>query len=162
MTLTTSGKFLARTGGALLIAAVSFGSATADDMNGSLSAEESYQIRNGAMEAIAGHMKALGAVAKGEAQADAGTPVHAMSLNALAKTVPSLFMANATTDKSRAKPEIWSDWEGFKKAADDFAMATGELAEAAKSGDAGQIGAALGGVGKTCGGCHKPFRAPKN
>lgn len=161
MTRTTSGKFLAQTGAALLIAAASFGAANADEMNGGLSVEKSVEIRHGTMEAIAGHMKALGAVAKGEAAADAGTPVHAMSLNALAKTVPALFMVNAVTDKSRAKPEIWGDWDAFTKASDDFAMATGDLVEAAKSGDAGQIGAALGAVGKTCGGCHKPFRAPK-
>lgn len=120
-----------------------------------------YERRNEVMGAIGGHMKALGAVAKGEAKADAATVVHAQGLRTLAVTVPAMFAEKAMGGKSRAKAEIWSDWDGFVKASDDFYNATGALVEAAQSGDAGKIGAALGGVGKTCGGCHKPFRGPK-
>ncbi|MBO6837685.1 MAG: cytochrome c [Alphaproteobacteria bacterium] len=123
--------------------------------------DQNYMLRNSAMKAIAGHMKALGAVAKGEATADAGTVVHAQGLNSLAQTVPLLFDVEAIPDKSRAKAEIWSDWAGFQKAADDFAAATQAVVAAAETGDPAQLGAALGEVGKTCGGCHKPFRAPE-
>ena len=37
-----------------------------------------------------------------------------------------------------------------------------ELAMAADTGDKGAIGKAMGALGKGCGGCHKPFRGPKN
>lgn len=113
------------------------------------------------MKGNAGHMKALSAVAKGEAKADAGTVVHAMALRELSVTIEHLFPQGSGGGESRAKPEIWSDWAGFTKAADAFAAATPALVAAAQSGDAGQIGAALGEVGKTCGGCHKPYRAEK-
>jgi cytochrome c556 len=63
--------------------------------------------------------------------------------------------------ETRAKPEIWSDAAGFAGKLETLAAATPALVAAAKTGNAGAIGAALGKVGKTCGGCHKPFRVPK-
>jgi cytochrome c556 len=36
-----------------------------------------------------------------------------------------------------------------------------DLAAAGDSGDMAAIGAAAGGVGKACGGCHEPFRKKK-
>lgn len=134
---------------------------TMESAGPAISADDAYAARNAAMKAIAGHMKALGAVAKGEATADAGTLVHAVSLNELAQTVPLLFDVESIAEKSRAKGEIWSDWAGFLKVSGDFANATAGVVAAAESGDAAAIGAALGGVGATCGGCHKPYRGPE-
>lgn len=126
-----------------------------------VTAEEAYQHRNAVMKGIGGHMQALGAVAKGEAEPDAGTIVHARGLNAASQAVKLLFVQEGISEKSRSKPEIWSDWAGFSKAADDFAMATAAVVPAAESGDPAAIGAALGEVGKTCGGCHQPYRGPE-
>ncbi len=126
-----------------------------------VSAEEAYAHRNAVMKGIGGHMQALGAVAKGEATSDAGTIVHAKALNSASQAVKLLFVQEGISDKSRAKPEIWADWAGFSKAADDFANATVAVVTAAESGDPAAIGAALGGVGQTCGGCHKPYRGPE-
>lgn len=137
-------------------------SAHSDSHEKMMAATDPIGARDVAMHAIADSMKALGAVAKGEAEPDAATVVHAERIYALSGTVKYLFPEGSTNAESRAKPEIWSDWAKFEAAADDFAMATPALVEAAKSGEAGQIGAALGEVGKTCGGCHKPFRAPKS
>jgi cytochrome c556 len=117
--------------------------------------------RSAFMKGIGGHMKALGAVAKGEAKADAGTVVHAMSLQTLALAVQQMFPEGSGGGTTRAKPEIWQEWDKFSAAADAMIDATPALVAAAQTGDAGAIGAALGGVGKTCGGCHKPFRAPE-
>jgi cytochrome c556 len=119
------------------------------------------QQRAVVMKGLGGHMKALGAVAKGEAKADAGTVVHAMAVHELSATVAHLFPAGSGGGESRALPKIWEDWDGFVKAAGAFEAATPQLVAAAKTGDAAQIGAALGAVGKTCGGCHKPYRAEK-
>lgn len=113
------------------------------------------------MKALGGHMKALSGVAKGEMAANEATVVHAMAVGEIANTVTLLFPAGSGGGDSRALPEIWSDWAGFEKAADALAAAAPGLVEAAKSGDQGKIGAALGMAGKACGGCHKPFRAEK-
>ena len=54
---------------------------------------------------------------------------------------------------TRAKPEIWKDWNTFKAKA-------GALKAAAKKVADGNL-AAAGGIGKSCGGCHKLFRGKK-
>ena len=69
-----------------------------------VSAEEAHETREGTMKAIGGHLKVLGAVAKGEMAPDAGTVVHAESLAELSKTVKLLFAQELISDKSRAKP----------------------------------------------------------
>jgi cytochrome c556 len=164
------GKFIGLVIGLVVGAAATYGYLTympqasmsdTVEMDSSVSAEEAHETREGAMKAIGGHLKALGAVAKGEMAPDAGTVVHAESLAAMSHTVKLLFAQELISDKSRAKPEIWSDWAGFSKAADDLSMATAAVVEAAKGGDPAAIGAALGDVGKACGGCHKPYRGPE-
>lgn len=117
--------------------------------------------RSAVMKGQLGHMKALGAVAKGKAKADAGTVVHAMALNELSNTIHFLFPKGSGGGKSRAKDEVWTQWEKFKDAAHAFNAATPALVAAAKTGEPGKIGAALGAVGKACGACHKAFRSPK-
>ena len=117
--------------------------------------------RTAVMKGLGGHMKALSAVAKGEMEASEATVVHAIAIGEIANTVALLFPEGSGGGDSRALPKIWSDWAGFEKAADDLSAAAPGLIEAAKSGDKGKIGAALGAVGKTCGGCHKPYRAEK-
>ena len=120
-----------------------------------------HGARHAAMAAIGGHMKALSAVAKGQAPADDVAAGHAKSLRGLAGTVKFLFPEEPIAEKSRAIPAIWEKWDEFAAISDQFTLASGKLVEAVASGDAGQVGAALGEVGKTCGGCHKPFRGAK-
>ena len=117
--------------------------------------------RQAAMKALGGHMKAIGAVAKGKAPYSAAIPVHAQAIDEIAQYMGLLFPAGSGGMETRAKPEIWSDAAGFAGKLDALTAATPALVAAAKTGDAGAIGAALGGVGKNCGGCHKPFRVPK-
>ena len=143
------------------IAAVSLAALTALTAGSVAAAMSVQEERAVVMKGLGGHMKALGAVAKGEAKADAGTVVHAKALRQLSVTIAHLFPEGSGGGDSRALPKIWSDWDGFKKASDDFAAATPQLVAAAETGDPRQIGAALGAVGKTCGGCHKPYRAEK-
>ena len=54
---------------------------------------------------------------------------------------------------TRAKPEIWSDWNTFKEKLADLRGVASKVA----GGDL----AAASGMGKTCGGCHKLFRGKK-
>lgn len=54
---------------------------------------------------------------------------------------------------TRAKPEIWSDWDTFKQKLADLRGVASKVA----GGDL----AAASGMGKTCGGCHKLFRGKK-
>ena len=124
-------------------------------------AETAQEKRTKTMKALGRHMGAIAKVAKGEAGYSPAIVDHAKGIETISHAMIGLFPAGSADAKSRSKPEIWSDWAGFEKAANDFKAAAPALVTAAMSGDRGQIGAALGAVGKTCGGCHKPFRKPK-
>ena len=63
--------------------------------------------------------------------------------------------------KTRAKAVIWSDWDKFKKASGALVMASTNFANWSQLGSAATLKAASGAIGKSCGGCHKPFRGPK-
>ena len=63
----------------------------------------------------------------------------------------------ATDPASRAKPEIWTNWDDFLVKSKAFGDAVGALDVAS----AESIGAGLGAVGGACGDCHKTYQAPK-
>lgn len=63
--------------------------------------------------------------------------------------------------RTRAKPEIWADQEGFGRAAADFIAAAEQFNAVARGGDIAAIGAARPELGKACSNCHDRFRAPE-
>jgi len=64
--------------------------------------------------------------------------------------------------KTAAKPDIWSDPDGFSSARKALVEQSAKLAEAAKSGDAQAVGASFKNVGKSCGGCHEKFKVKED
>ena len=73
---------------------------------------------------------------------------------------PSQFPKGSDTGHgTKALPVIWTDFAGFTKAAEDFAVASDKLAELAKAGDAAALPAQLKVVGDACGACHRTYRA---
>jgi len=107
------------------------------------------------------NIKAAGEAAKQGTPSEAVGPAKEMA--AFAKTIPSLFPegSTGTGDESRAKPEIWSNWDDFVQAAEANADAAEALAVTAASGTAEEVGAAVKELGKTCGACHDDYRKPK-
>lgn len=63
--------------------------------------------------------------------------------------------------KSKAKPEIWQNWDDFMKQAHDAHLKSLALVAAANSKDDAKVDAAYKSFGSTCGNCHKPYRAEK-
>lgn len=63
--------------------------------------------------------------------------------------------------RTRAKPDIWANWAGFRQAGVNFVVAARALSAAAQSGDVGQVRTALRDVTRACGACHDSFRAPE-
>ena len=59
--------------------------------------------------------------------------------------------------KTRTLAKAWSDWDGFAKALGDWQAAVDALQSKAGAGQ-GELAAAVGELGKSCGGCHKPYR----
>ena len=124
--------------------------------------EESIKARQALMTSQGVHLGALAAIAKGEAPFTELANGHAFAILKISGAITGMFPEGSGSGDTRAKAEIWSDWAKFEQAAADLTAAAGGMVEAAKTGDPATIGAALGKVGATCGGCHKPFRTEQN
>tara|TARA_B100000686_G_scaffold352158_1_gene453188 strand:+ start:1740 stop:2201 length:462 start_codon:yes stop_codon:yes gene_type:complete len=122
--------------------------------------EKMLKYRNSVMWSLTAHLGGIFQNMKGEVNAKANIPHHAKALAPIAASILAMFPHGS--DGGRTKPEIWSDWEGFEKAAAGLVSAANALAVIADSGDISMIGAAARAVGKACGDCHKPYRAPRN
>lgn len=119
-----------------------------------------FEQRVALMKANGAAMGAIGKYVKGEAEFSPAVEEAAKRLQEHSKAIPSEFPEGSTHEKSRAKPEIWTNWPAFEKWAKDLQAASDALADAVASKDKGKIGAALSAAGKTCGGCHDAFRSP--
>ena len=114
------------------------------------------------MKELGKNMKAIAAVAKGEAAYSPALNQNAMAVKKIGEMMHTFFPDGSGGEKTRAKPEIWQKTAEFNTAIDNFKMASAMLVPAVSTGQQPKIGQALQAVGKTCGGCHKPFRKPKD
>jgi cytochrome c556 len=75
------------------------------------------------------------------------------------KQFPTTFPAGSDKGRpTRALPTVWSDPEGFHKAAADFVTAAEKLSQLAKAGDAEGVEAQVKVVGDACSACHRTYR----
>ncbi|MFT6674148.1 MAG: cytochrome c556 [Sulfitobacter sp.] len=147
------------------------GLATALIATAGLAASHASKIDNAAvaarhaqMQMIGYHTGVLGAIAKGEADYDSAVvKAAAGNINALAKLDKTTLWVQGTAqgevDGSRAKPEIWSDLDGFTA---KFAALEKASAEMMSAADAAAVGAGMAGIGGACKACHETYRGPKN
>jgi cytochrome c556 len=83
----------------------------------------------------------------------------AADIKLAATQIPTWFPAGSGAEtgvKTAAKPEIWSDPEGFKSARDSFVEQAGKFSDLAAGG--GVNADAVKSLGQTCGGCHDKYR----
>jgi len=114
--------------------------------------------RQAAMKSNSANAKAIKAAV--ESKDYATVEAKAKDIMGTADRIVSLFPKGSTTGKTKAKPEIWEKSEDFSKAAKNLSKAAGEVASAAKAGDA-EVGVKVKAMGDACGACHKAFRAEK-
>ncbi len=117
--------------------------------------------RQKVMASIGGHMGAIGAIMKNKLPYQKTIAVHALSLQMTSRVIKVAFEKEITAGKTDAKADIWKDWDKFVAAAKKMGEESGKLAQVAQSGDMAAIGEQVKAVGKSCGGCHKSFRKPK-
>lgn len=72
--------------------------------------------------------------------------------------MPDYFPQGSDGKPSEAAPAIWTDFDGFTKAAKDHYEAADTLVSAAKSENAGDIAKAFKATAATCKSCHKSYR----
>lgn len=119
--------------------------------------------RQGFMKLVIWNAGPLFGMAKGNVAYDAETAAaHAANLSALSQySFPALFLPGTSMvdrpGKTCALAAISVDTAKFEQAFKDFGAAIAVLGDAASKGQPA-LAAAVGGMGKACGGCHKPFR----
>ncbi len=125
------------------------------------------KARQGDMQMRAFNLGILGAMAKGKVEYDAkaaSAAAHNLkvlsTLNASAMW-PQGSDASAYGDGTTASPELWKNFPKVIEATKAFSAAADVMVTAAGK-DLPSLQAAMGVVGKSCGGCHKPFRVKKN
>jgi len=125
--------------------------------------DDAIAARQGFMKLVYWEAGPLFGMAKGNVAYDAGAAAtHAANLQALYQyPYTGLFVPGTSKadrpGKTRAKAEIWQDRAKFEQAFANLQAAVAALAEVAGDGQPA-LKAAVGGLGKACGGCHKPFR----
>ncbi|MDH3473736.1 MAG: cytochrome c [Rhodospirillales bacterium] len=128
------------------------------------SSENLVKYRQSVMKAIGGHTGAIAAVVKGEVAYGDHVAGHARGIKEMSLIVQDIFPPESGPDsfkETRALAKIWAEPDKFKEAVGAFRKAAADFAEVAEGGDMAAIGDGLGALGKSCGGCHKPFRAEK-
>jgi|TARA_A200000113_G_scaffold125658_1_gene113109 cytochrome c556 len=83
---------------------------------------------------------------------------EAEKIAAWAMIMPDYF-PEGSGEGTSAKPAIWSDFIGFKDAAEANHNAATDLIAAAAKKDSAQAGAALRTLGATCKACHQKFKS---
>lgn len=142
--------------------AVLFAIAIAGVAGAVTAADEPQVLRQGLMKGVGQSTGALVAIAKGEKPYDSA--VVKASLETISKNVkafPDQFPPGSETGmESEASPKIWENMDDFKaKAAKLGADVDATLAQL--PADQAGVGAALGAIGKNCGGCHETYRLKK-
>jgi len=126
--------------------------------------DDQIKARQTLMKARGKAMGPMVAIMKGEAAYDAAVVKASLdAMNAaweVAKPANPFAPESAKGDtvETWAKPEIWSDMDGFKAAGQAFGKAFAELA--ATTDEAG-FRAAFPALGGACKDCHDKFKRPK-
>jgi cytochrome c556 len=144
---------------------------------GTALAQDPATVLNQRQDVMKAKGRALGAVrAFTEDKADlAAARAAGAELLKLLEATPTLFPQKTSLvefpGKTRAKPEIWAQWDKFNEAHRVALTQAQALNTALQSGDKAAITAALGNLARDipgttptpggCGGCHGPFRGPQ-
>jgi cytochrome c556 len=127
-------------------------------------AADSIRARQSHYKEIGKAMKGISAELKADSPSVPTIQTHAARLKEFAPQIEGWFPQGSGSEaglKTRAKQEIWSDPEGFRRAAQTFVAAAGSFHGVAQGGDVQAIRAAVPDLGASCKGCHDKFRAPE-
>lgn len=122
-----------------------------------LARHQNFKQLGGAFKAIVDEIK------KG-APDRAVIAANAQKMNTLASQEASWFPKGSGPDsgvKTDAKPEVWSDSQGFAAAVQRLQTETGRLQLAATSGDMDALRTQVQATGGACKNCHDKFRVPE-
>ncbi len=112
------------------------------------------------MKATASHITAIASIVRSDTSYISHINVHANAIANIASIMPATFPEGTLEGNTRAKTEIWSDWQNFVLLAAELESAALMLAKTSDSGDKKTLSDGLNNIGKACGSCHELFRKP--
>ena len=123
--------------------------------------EAFIQYRQKLMKSLGASMGAIGDILKNKLPYQNHITTHAKDMEQISTLIGEAFKKEIPHGKTDSKSEIWRDWNNFLSAARALGQESAKLAEVAQSGNIAATFAQVKKVGGACGGCHKPFRKPK-
>ena len=141
----------------LVIATTSMAQPASSDKH----AAKATELRQSIFKLLGSNMGLLGAMAKGKVPIDAKiVEKNATRINQLSLMIGDYSRTDTSkfNVETQALNKIWQEPEHYSKEIDKLTIASAALIIAAQSKDEGAIKKAIGGVGKTCGGCHDDFK----
>jgi cytochrome c556 len=141
-------KTLSRVCATIVVCLVATGSGTA---NADIIAD-----RKAGFKGNADSMKAIAAaIGSGDYQT---VMSRADGIASWASRIPSYFPQGSDSGDTKARAEIWFEFDAFKAKAKANETAAQTLVTAAKSGDQGAMMAGLKNLGASCKSCHSDFK----
>lgn len=113
--------------------------------------------RHKLMEGIGKNAKIIGDAMKGGEIEK--VPGPATQIAEAAKKIPALFPEGSANPKSRAKPEIWTDFSGFEVEVTQLERTATALAKAAT--ERTNVPTAANEMFSACKSCHNKYRVPE-
>jgi len=115
--------------------------------------------RQAAMTLQGKYLGPIGGMLKGNIPYNADVvAVNATFLENLSRMPWDGFDPSTRGEKSKAKPEVFTDTAKFKAAYELLEAETAKLGAVARAKNEAGVRAAFGGVAKACGACHDAFR----
>ncbi len=119
------------------------------------STDPDAMARQTLMGTVGMNTKVLGDMAASKAPFDAAAAEAAKAaIVAAAGKIPATFEPQGTDAESKAKPDIWTNWDDFLAKADGLAKAAGALDATTVEG----VQAGMAGVGGACKDCHSKYQ----
>ncbi|UUX96087.1 c-type cytochrome [Aquabacterium sp. J223] len=121
--------------------------------------EDAVKYRQSAFTVMGTHFGRLGAMANGRVPFDASVAqANADIVFTMSRLPWPAFGEGTNVGNTKAKPEIWSENDKFRAAAQKLQEEAGKLQVAARSGNLDQIKAAFGATAQSCKACHDNYR----
>lgn len=112
------------------------------------------------MRANRGALIEIGKMTSGEAAWDQrAAERHATTLMRNAVMIPARTEEGTGPEsgRTRARPEIWKDWNRFQAAADNLEDQSKAMLDLARANNEAGVRARFAALEQACDGCHKPF-----
>ncbi|MCG7531893.1 cytochrome c [Psychrobium sp. MM17-31] len=146
---------------ALLTSTAAMSTATAAEARSEKHAKQATELRQSVFKLLASNIGPMGAMARGKMPMDkAVVEKNATRINQLSMMITD-YMATDTRKFNVSTEALASNWtkpELLAEKANALTMASANLMKVVKSGDEKAIKKAIGGIGRTCGGCHDDFK----